>query len=333
MSDFPAAAGFAMPAEWTPHAACWMGWPCRGEVFGDCREARAAFAEVARAISKFEPVRMIARPEDAAAARKMLNGAADILEFPLDDSWMRDIGPTFVCNNAGEVAGVDWRFNAWGEKYAPVNSDNAIAGRILRHLGMRTFAAPFVMEGGAIHSDGEGTLITTEQCLLHPNRNPSMSRNEIETALKNFTGAQKVIWLCGDPRDDETDGHVDEVACFAAPGIALAMEENGDPTLTENIRRLRATTDARGRKMRVITLPRPQVRENGRDLLASYINFYIANGGVIMPSFGVSEDAAAKETIAAAFPGRKIAQVPAQIIARGGGGIHCITQQQPARTN
>ncbi len=335
-TDFPADAGFAMPAEWSPHAACWMGWPCRAEVFGDFCYARTAFAAVARAISEFEPVRMIARPEDAADARRLLGGAAEVLEWPLDDSWLRDTGATFVKNAAGEIAGVDWRFNAWGEKYAPFDRDAAVAGRMLRHVGARRFAAPLVMEGGAVHSDGEGTILTTEQCLLHPNRNPSLSREEIEAALKNFLGAKKIIWLCGDLRDDETDGHIDEVACFAAPGVALAMADDGDETLSENIRRLREAKDARGRRMQIIVLPRPRPRacesgrENGRESLASYINFYVANGGIVMPSFGAPEDAAARRTLAAAFPARKIVQIPASAIVRGGGGIHCITQQQPA---
>ena len=327
---FPADAGFTMPAEWSPHAACWMGWPCRKEAFGDCREAREAFAAVARAVSEFEPVRMLARPEDAAAARKILGGAAEVLECPLDDSWLRDTGPTFVKNAAGEVAGVDWRFNAWGEKYAPFDADAAVAETILRRLGARRFAAPLTTEGGALHSDGEGTILAAEQSLLHPNRNPPPSRAAAERILENFLGAQKIVWLAGDLRDDETDGHVDNVACFAAPGIALAMADDGDATLSENIRRLREAKDARGRRLQIIALPRPRARENGRALLASYINFYIADGGIVMPSFGIPEDAAARATLAEAFPGRKIVQVAARAIVRGGGGIHCITQQQPA---
>ena len=329
MSVFPADSGFAMPAEWSPHAACWMGWPCRRESFGDCKDARESFSAVARAISEFEPVRMIVRPEDASDARTMLGESAEVLELPLDDSWLRDIGPTFVRNAANEIAGINWRFNAWGEKYAPFDKDNAIAERVLRNVGAHCFNAPLIMEGGALHSDGEGTILTTEQCLLHPNRNPSLSREEIESALQNFLGAQKVIWLSGDSRDDETDGHVDNVACFAAPGVALAMAGD-DPILAENIRRLREAEDAKGRKIRVVVLPRPEVREHGEDLLASYINFYFVNGGLIMPSFGVAEDESARAILAEVFSARRIVQVAARAIVRGGGGIHCITQQQPA---
>ena len=323
-------AGFWMPAEWAPHAACWMGWPCRAEVFGDCRAARAAFAEIARRIAEFEPVFMIARPEDAAGARQQLGGAAEVLPWAVDDSWLRDTGPSFLKNAAGETAGVDWRFNAWGEKYAPYNLDDAVAAKILAHAGARRFRAPLFMEGGAVHVDGEGTALTTEQCLLNPNRNPSVPREKIEEYLRAYLGVQKIIWLAGDARDTETDGHVDEVACFAAPGIVLAMDSPGDRVLEENIRRLQRAEDARGRKLEIIKLPRPEVVENGEPLLASYINFYLAEGAVIMPSFGVAEDGAAKSLLAEVFPRRKIVQTPAREVAKGGGGIHCITQQQPA---
>lgn len=320
---------FHMPAEWSPHAACWMGWPCRAEVFGDCYEARAAFTEIARRIAAFEPVMMIARPQDAAAARQQLGDCATVLAWQIDDSWLRDSGPTFVQNTAGEIAGIDWRFNAWGQKYTPFDNDNALPARILQHIGVPRLCAPLIMEGGSFCTDGEGTLLTTEQCLLNPNRNPSMSRAQVESYLCDYLGVQKIIWLAGDSRDTETDGHVDEVACFVAPGVVLAMESTDDKDLCENIRRLREATDARGRRLKVLTLPRPEVRHNGTVLLASYINFYIANGGIIMPSFGVRHDVAAKSLLTRIFPQHTISQVAAQVIARGGGGIHCITQQQP----
>lgn len=325
-------AGFAMPAEWEAHAACWMGWPCRAQSFPGAamQEARAAYSVIARCIAAFEPVMMIARPADAAAARRLLGGAATVVEWPIDDSWLRDSGPTFVGNAAGEIAGVDWRFNAWGQKHTSFAADDKVAARVLQHTKARRFTAPLVMEGGSFHSDGQGTILTTEQCLLHPNRNPSMSRGQIEQALKEHLGAQKVLWLAGDLRDDETDGHVDNIACFAAPATVLAMEAAGDGTLQDNICRLREARDAHGRPLNLILLPRPQVRENGEDLLASYVNFYFANGGIVMPSFGVKEDAVAKAVLAEVFPQRKITQTPALAVVRGGGGIHCITQQQPA---
>ena len=327
--DSPTAAGFYMPAEWEPHDACWMGWPCRTETFGDCQRARTTFAEIARHISQFEPVKMIVRPEDAENARHQLHDCAEILEWPLDDSWLRDIGPSFLRNAKGEIAGVNWRFNAWGEKYSQYDKDDHIATKILTHVGAQQYSAPLIMEGGAFHTDGEGTLLTTEQCLLHPNRNPKLSQEEIETYLRNFTGAEKIVWLVGDLRDNETDGHVDEIACFVAPGVVLAMTDDNDETLSENIRRLCKTIDAKGRQLKIITLPRPNVRENGVFLLASYINFYVANGAVIIPSFGVPEDELARNTLAEAFPTRQIVQIDARAVAFGGGGIHCITQQQP----
>ena len=329
--ESPKDAGFYMPAEWEPHAACWMGWPCRTDTFGDCQQARKTYAQIARHISEFEPVKMIVRPEDVNDAKQQLQNCAEIFEWPLDDSWLRDIGPSFLRNSQGEIAGVDWCFNAWGGKYTPFDKDDAIAERILKHVGVRRYAAPLIMEGGAFHTDGEGTLLTTEQCLLHPNRNPGMSKEEIEVHLKSHLGVEKIVWLLGDLHDDETDGHVDEVACFIAPGVVLAMEDENDKTLSENIHRLFKTIDAQGRQLKIITLPRPNVRENGVQLLASYINFYIANGGVIMPSFGVPEDETARHVLEKAFPSRKIVQTDARVVASGGGGIHCITQQQPMR--
>ncbi len=329
----PAEDGFAMPAEWGEHSACWMAWPCRAEVWGGARglaEARLGYAATARAVGEFESVRMLANSEDAAAARAALNGNAEIVPMPIDDSWLRDNGATFVRGAGGEIAGINWRFNAWGEKYRLFENDDAAAAGMLRFLRMRRFDAPLVMEGGSFHTDGEGTALTTEQCLLHPNRNPSLSRAEIESQLRAHLGCEKTIWLAGDERDEETDGHIDNLACFCAPGEVLAMESGGDSVLEENIRRLRDATDAKGRKLQLRLLPKPSVRENGCDLLASYINFYPANGGIVMPSFGVAEDEKARAIIAESFPGRRVAQVDARAIVRGGGGIHCITQQQPA---
>ena len=325
--------GFRMPAEWEPHVCCWMGWPCPMRAFVGRRgleEARAAFANIAGCIAEFEPVRMLARPQDAAAARQQLGNRAEVVECPMDDSWLRDSGPTFVVNDKnGEVGGVAWQFNAWGNKY-PCKDDIAVGGRVLQFAGVRRFDAPLVMEGGSFHADGEGALLTTEQCLLHPNRNPQLSRREIEKHLRDCLGAKKIVWLVGDLRDDETDGHVDNVACFVRPGHALAMRADGDKTLGENARRLQAAEDASGRRLEITFLPRPQMREHGRDLLASYINFYLPNGGVVMPSFGIREDDEARVVIAEMFPNRRVLQTPALAVVRGGGGIHCITQQQPA---
>ena len=329
----PAAAGFYMPAEWEPHDACWLAWPCRRSAWGDAAQmeaARDAFVDIIRAIAEFEPVWVVAPQPDAAAANKRLGGAAKVLAWPIDDSWMRDSGPTFLVNAQGQRAGVDWQFNAWGNKYAPFDADNAVAAKILAHLQIPRFAAPLIMEGGSFHTDGAATLLLTEQCLLNPNRNPHLSRADIESRLRDYLGVRTFIWLAGDRRDDETDGHIDNIACFAAPATVLAMHDPNDKTLAENIRRLQKAKDDSGRHLNLVFLPRPQVREKGRDLLASYINFYFANGGIIMPSFGVKEDDAAQAIMSELFPSRRVVPVRATAIVRGGGGIHCITQQLPA---
>lgn len=349
----PREEGYRMPAEWEAHDACWMFWPCGPGVFNpglDGKDglaaAREAYAEVARAIARFEPVKMVATERDAAGAMEAVAGAdVEVLEFPIDDSWARDTGPTFVLSPGGGLAGVHWRFNNYGnephgEKPAKPESayanDREIGGRILDHLGLRRFEAPLVMEGGAFHVDGQGTVLVTEQCLLNPNRNPDLSREEIERYLLDYLGASKVVWLGRGLEDDETDGHVDELACFASPGVVLAhaQDDESDPdhaVSRDLLTRLDAATDAEGRDFQVLALPAgPVMRHRGVRLSLSYVNFYIANGGIVMPAFGdEARDARAAEVMAEAFPGREIVQVPALDIFVGGGGIHCITQQQP----
>ena len=327
-----------MPAEWAAHERCWMAWPCRAELWGGClADARAAYAAVARAIAVFEPVTMIAREGDAADAGAQCGPSVAIMPAPIDDSWMRDIGPTFVVSDGGEVAGVSWEFNAWGRKYRGFGDDAALAGLLLDRLGVRRFDAPFVLEGGAIHSDGEGTVLTTESVLLNPNRRMAGSRDAAEALLRDWIGAEKVIWLPAGLVEDETDGHIDNVACFAAPGRVLALAAPGpsDPNhaaLAANLALLSAERDARGRRIDVVPLKQTtRVDTAGMPLAASYINFYIANDGIVMPSFASHEDDAAAATVRETFPGRRVVQVDARPIIRGGGGIHCITQQQPRK--
>lgn len=334
----PSACGFKMPAEWAAHERCWMAWPCRAELWGGgLADAREAYAAVARAIAVFEPVTMIAREGDAVDAGAQCGPSVAIMTAPIDDSWMRDIGPTFVVSDGGEVAGVSWEFNAWGRKYRGFDDDAALAGLLLDRLGVPRFDAPFVLEGGAIHSDGEGTVLTTESVLLNPNRRMAGSRDAAEALLRDWIGAEKVIWLPAGLVEDETDGHVDNVACFAAPGrvLALSAPNPSDPNhaaLAANLALLSAERDARGRRIDVVPLKQTtKVDTAGRPLAASYINFYIANGGIVMPSFASSEDTAAAATVREAFPGRRVVQVDARPIIRGGGGIHCITQQQPRK--
>jgi len=334
----PADDGFYMPAEWMPHGRCWMEWPSRAELWGDRLEtAREAYTEVANTIARFEPVTMIAKPKNFVEASLKVGKDVNTFSLPHDDSWMRDNGPTFVVNAAGEVAGVDWRWNAWGNKYTDYDRDAAVAEEVLKHLEMRRYEAPFVLEGGAVHTDGEGTLLTTESVLLNPNRNPGIGRADMEELLAAYLGIRRVIWLGDGVQDDDTDGHVDNIACFAKPGLVLALsssdgEDANHAPLKDNIARLRGTTDAQGRAIEVIEIEQPRARymQDGRRLALSYINFYIANGAIILPAFEDPQDARALDAVSRAFPDRKVVQVPGTDIVYGGGGIHCITQQQPA---
>lgn len=333
----PSVDGFFMPPEWAPHVRCWMAWPCRQDLWGENFEAACdAYAEVAEAIAEFEPVTMIARGDEVAAVSMRTGNKVATLPLPHDDSWMRDNGPTFVIDGQGNVAGVDWVFNSWGEKYKPFDQDAAVAEVLLDRLKIKRYAAPLVLEGGAIHVDGEGTCLTTEQCLLNPNRNKALGRAEIEQALHDYLGVSKVIWLPRGLVDDETDGHIDNIACFARPGAVLALTAS-DPNdanheiLKANLEILKSATDAKGRQLEVIEVEQPKARydSRGRRLGCSYINFYIANGGIVMPVFEDPNDQKAIDIIGQAFPGRRVVALPGLDIVQGGGGIHCITQQQP----
>jgi agmatine deiminase len=334
----PAADGFAMPAAWVRHTRCWMAWPGRAESWaraGGLGPARAAHVEVARAIRRFEPVSMIARPPDVAEAARLLGRAIQVVALPVDDTWLRDTGPTFLIDGNGALAAVDWRFNAWGGKLAVYPADAAIAERLLARLGVRRYAAPVVNEGGAVDVDGEGTALTTESVMLNPNRNGA-EPEEVEDWLGEYLGVDTVIWLGrGLEGDTDTDGHVDNLACFAGSGRVLAQicRDRGDPNhapLQDNLARLKAARDNQGRRLEVIEIEQPARREiAGRRLPLSYINFYLANGAVIAPVFGDPKDQPALDALARVFPAREIVPVNALTLCAGGGGIHCITQQQP----
>lgn len=332
--------GFAVPAEWVAHARTWMCWPCRMEAWGGpegLMRARQAYARVARAISAFEPVFMAVRPQDAAEARLACAGKVSFFEVALDDSWARDTAPSFLLRSDGARAGTIWRFNAWGDKYHPYTDDAKLAERILAEAGLPAYRAPLVCEGGAFHVDGEGTLITTEQCLLNSNRNPALDRRQVEERLALFTGARRILWLGEGFSDDETDGHVDNIACFASPGrvIVGVPDSRAHPDyepVADAVRRLRAARDAAERTLEIVEMVQPRMpRRNrrGRLLAASYVNFCLANGAVIMPSFDDPHDERARGVIAHCFPGRDILQIEALDVVEGGGGIHCITQQEP----
>ena len=326
-----------MPAEWTPHERCLMAWPTRPELWhGQYEAARAEYAAVAQAIARFEPVLMVAAPGLGDDARRQCGPNVEVIELPIDDSWLRDSGPIFVMDSDGARTGVDFRFNAWGERSFPYADDDRFPARILAHLGIPRHPVEMVLEGGSITVDGEGTLITTEQCLLNPNRNPSLSREQIEDTLRQALGVEVIIWLpFGLAEDSFTDGHVDGVCAFVRPGAVLlqTVADRSDPNwdrLEANRRVLQQSHDAAGRPIEILEMPYLGHAEvGGRRVRVPSLNFYIANGGIIAPTAGVSTDDAMLARIADAFPDREVVPVPARVIGFGGGGIHCITQQVP----
>ena len=341
----PAQLGFRMPAEWEEQEAIWLSWPHRRKTWpGQFRPVPQAYARFVAAISRFEPVRINAPAALHRRARQLCTAAgADMgrvtfYNHPTDDAWCRDHGPIFVRNErTGEVAVTDWRFNAWGEKYSPFDRDDAIPTRIAERLGLKRFAADMVLEGGSLDVNGEGALLTTEQCLLNPNRNPTLSRAEIEGMLADYLGARTVLWLGEGIVGDDTDGHVDDIARFFKPdGILTAVETKARDAnyraLQENRERLRGFRTPRGKKFDLVELPMPaRVAFHGVRVPASYANFLIVNGGVIMPTFRQPKrDAAAAEIIGSCFPGREVVPVDCYPIIWGLGTLHCLSQQQPA---
>ena len=323
-----------MPAEWAPHQATLMEWPTitRTEFWGQLFErAKADWATVANAVAAFEPVVMITDPEQASEARAMCGEGIEILPIPIDDSWMRDNGPIFVTDEHGVVALVHFRFNSWGNKYLPFDRDAEVPKHIAAHLGMRRYEAPMVLEGGSFFVDGEGTLITTEQCLLHPTRNPDLSREQIEQHLIDALGVERVVWLGqGLVEDRDTDGHVDLIAAFTKPGQVLVQTvPEGNPNFDncrENVQRLEAAG------IEVVAMPYlPYTEVDGETVACGYMNFYLCNDAVIVPVCGADTDPVALSRIAECYPGREAVPVPGAVIAWGGGGPHCITQQVPAK--
>jgi agmatine deiminase len=335
----PRADGFAMPAEFASHQATLMAWPARDEWWGAVLDpAKNEWAGVARAVAAFEPVTMVCNPGQSADVRRRCGSGVEPLELPIDDSWMRDNGPIFVADANGDIALVQFRFNSWGEKFLPYDNDVRVPEVLASHLGVRRYQAPFVLEGGSFFVDGEGTLLTTEQCLLHPNRNPSMSREEIEDGLRSFLGVETVIWLPhGLVEDRDTDGHVDGLAQYVRPGAVMMSVAAGDDDpnaarFDEDRAVLSRLPDAGGRTIDVLDGPVnawAEVDGVGR-VVIPYLNFYVVNRGVIVPVGGVPEDEAALEVVGKVFPDREVVGVPAALISHGGGGPHCITQQVPA---
>jgi agmatine deiminase len=335
--ETPRAVGLSMPAEWGVHERTLMAWPVRADLWGEgLAHARDDYATIANAIADFEPVLMVAPPGAAPDVRSRCGRAVDVVELPIDDSWIRDSGPIFVTGGDRRAA-VDFGFNGWGGKFLPFDSDDALPTALLAHLRIDRFEAPLVLEGGAVTVDGEGTLITTEQCLLNPNRNPSLAREEIEALLGDYLGVEKVIWLPhGLLEDHDTDGHVDNVAAFVEPGrVLLQTAPPGDPNherLAENASRLRAATDARGRSIEVVELDvLPTTTVRGARGCVPYTNLYLANGAVIVPVAGddPDRDEEVLGRLGTLYAGREIVPAPGRMLAEGGGGVHCITQQVP----
>jgi agmatine deiminase len=360
LSSTPAGDGFWMPSELEPHAGCWMLWPERWDNWREAAQpAQHAFTAVAAAISRFEPVSVGVSSGEFERARQLLPPAVRVIEMSHDDSWMRDVGPTFVVNGRGALRGVDWRFNAWGGLdgglYFPWDQDDLVARKVLEIEGCERYRAPLVNEGGAIHVDGEGTALVTEECLLNPNRNPRLSRTDIESQLRAYLGVSKVVWLGKGVFNDETDGHIDNLACFVRPGeVCLTWtDDRRDPQHRISVdawERLRDERDAAGRRFKVLKLPMPgpltltvheargilaregsRPRRAGARLAGSYVNFYAANGGVVMPLLDPRRDRGAAARLRRMFPGRRVVGVPAREVLLGGGNIHCITQQVPVR--
>jgi agmatine deiminase len=355
----PANDGCRMPGEFESHNATWMLWPNRPDNWRQAAApAHRAFAAVANAIARCEPVIMGARPEDCAGARAALPASISVVAIPSDDAWMRDVGPTFIVDGHGGLRGVDWIFNAWGSDYNGLydswEQDDGVAWKVLEMAGAMRYRAPLVLEGGSIHTDGQGTLLTTAECLLSPGRNPTLTQSEIESYLCVYTGAEKVLWIPRGVFKDETTGHVDNLVCFLRPGeIALTWtDDRTDPQYERSAEAfdfLSSARDARGRALTVHKIHQPDPilitaeeaagvksidgtlpRQSGDRMAASYVNFYMCNGGAVVPVFDDPHDLPALQKLQELLPERKIVPVPAREILLGGGNIHCITQQQPA---
>jgi len=350
-----------MPAEWEPHRATYLVWPHNRDTWpGKFEAIPPIFAQIAAAIASFEPVRVLVEDEmQIASVRGMIRNApapgdglvrmdrVELIPIATSDSWIRDFGPIFV--NARVDGGVqiahdggrntqialDFRFNSWGEKYGDFHLDDAVPRGLGDRYGFEVIEAGMVLEGGSIDVNGSGVVLTTESCLLNRNRNPNIGRGEIEECLKVYLGATRVLWLGDGIAGDDTDGHVDDLARFVAPDTIITVVEQ-DPAdanykvLQDNLSRLRSMRDVNGRPFRIETIPMPPALfHEGTRLPASYANFYIVNGGVIMPTFGCVADLIALATLERVFPGRRVVGIPSTDLVWGLGAIHCLTQQHP----
>ena len=359
LSSTPADDGFRMPAEWAEHAGCYLIWPERTDNWRlGAAPAQAAWCRLVEAIADADPVTVLVSARQYEAARSMLPAHVRLVETSTDDAWMRDTGPTFVVNDAGAVRGVSWQFNAWGGLrgglYSPWDADDLVGPKVCDLERVLLYRPDFVLEGGSIDVDGEGTVLTTEECLLNENRNPHLAREQIEERLHAYLGTTTVVWLPRGVHHDETDGHIDNMARFVAPGVVLLTwtDDVSDPQYersAEALAVLESTTDAAGRPLRVVRIHQPgplvmteeeaagvdvvagtQPRIAGERLAASYVNSYIGNGIVVLPVFDDPHDEAAVAAYEELFPDRRVVTVPGREILLGGGNVHCVTQQLPS---
>ncbi len=347
-NNTPAALGFHMPAEWHPHTSTWLTWPKDPETWPErVAQVERIFIEMISALTPHERVDLLVdevATEQTVRHRCSFPSAANIRFHHIQtvDSWIRDYGPNFLVNDQGVVAFNDWIFNAWGDKYEELQKDDQVPRLLKPVLQLHRFVPGIVMEGGSIEVNGAGCVLTTEQCLLNPNRNPQLSRAEIEHYLKVYLGVTKVLWLGEGIVGDDTDGHIDDIARFVAPDVVIcAVEDDPDDAnyelLRDNLARLKSMTGATGRTFEIVTLPMPGIvggtstdARNLDRLPASYANFYIANSVVLAPVFGHANDSRAVATLQRVFPDRRVVPINCEPLVWGMGAIHCVSQQQPA---
>jgi len=336
--DYPALIDYAQPAEWQPHSACWLAFPSHRDLWLEHLDiVQAEFVALAKAIASSEKLEILVLPETADLAKAMLGDLpVRFHQIPFGDIWMRDITPIYTKSSEGKLAGLQFQWNGWGGKYF-LEHDDQVAERILQNLDITKFKFDWVLEGGAIEVDGDGTCLTTKQCLLNPNRNPHMDQTAIASGLKTALGVEKVLWIEEGLLNDHTDGHIDTIARFIAPYTVMCMQPSAsdDPNyqvLADIAEQLESMTDAKGRKLNVIKVPSPHlvVDDKGEIMPASYLNFYISNDSVIIPTYGSENDQLAVQEIAKHFPERKAIGLSAKHILLGGGAFHCITCHQPA---
>jgi agmatine deiminase len=336
----PQKTDFRMPAEWEEHERTLISWPVKETMMdpADYESFCRGFQEIIHSIAAFEPVTVLVNQADWTKVRQQLSNSIELLSIEHNDAWLRDNGPTFLINDEGQLAGVNWQFNAWGRKWPDWELDNRLPEILLKRLAIKRFDAPMILEGGSIHVDGQGTLLTTEECLLHPNRNSELRKEQMEEYIKRYTHVKKIIWLKRGLVGDETDGHVDNVACFVAPGVILLQvcknpKDANFSICEENLRILQQETDACGRPLQIIPIEQPPMIKKGKQRLpASYINFYFVNGGVILPLFGGAAektDQVAVQLFRRLFPNREICPVDGRVLLGEGGNVHCITQPIP----